>query len=303
MTRTQNFILTPRDLALLVELGEMGLMTAAMLTLRHFSGFTDTDSAQRSFRRRMKRFLAHRIVSLECVPAAAGGNRILQVYRLTQTGADLVAELTGTRPTRAGSSPTLNPVTVPHRLGIVSTRLAVDDAHRRLALPLPAWLFEYDLAPTTSPTAPNDQRFLLYESFRVGDKRHVCWPDAAVRIRLTGQTTYELLAYIEYDRSTESSRQIAAKSEPYQLLVEQRRYERHWQPSLETPLVRVLFVARSEQRIKFLAEALRNTRGANLFRFATYRDAVPERILTEPVWQSVDGQRLCVLRPNPSLEV
>ncbi len=161
---------------------------------------------------------------------------------------------------------------------------------------LPEWLFEYDLAASASPTAGNDEKFILYESFRAGGKRHVCWPDAAVRIRLGEKQNYELLAYIEYDRSTEGQRQIAAKGEPYQLLVDERRYERHWRLPMSNPLVRVLFIARSEGRIRHLTEALRETRAANLFRFTTYADLVPETLLTEAVWRTIGGQFLCVLR-------
>jgi hypothetical protein len=282
-----------------MELGEVGMMSGSMLLNRHYRGFANLESAARSFRRRMQRFLTNKLASVERVPTAkAVGNGGLLVYRLTMAGADLLAELTGTKPRRAGSSPTLNPVTVPHRLGIVTTRLAFDDAHRRLGLSAPEWLFEYDLSPAASPTAGNDDKFVLYESFRAGEKRHVCWPDAAARIRLTGKQTYELLAYFEYDRSTEGSRQIAAKSEPYRLLVSERRYERHWQPPLSTPLVRVLFIARSEERIKHLIAALRETRGADLFRFATYADLVPETLLGDAVWQTVDGKRLSILKKN-----
>ncbi len=299
MPLARNLTITPRDLALLAELGEMGLMTAAMLIGRHFNGFANADSAQRSFRRRLKRLLANKVVLLDRVPrAVAAGNSVLHVYRLTREGADLLAERTGHRPRRTGSLPALNPVTVPHRLGIVTTRLAFDDAHRRLGLPVPEWLFEYDLAPTATPTAGNDDKFILYESFRRGDKRHVCWPDAAVRIRLSGKTPHDLLAYLEYDRSTEGRRQIAAKGEPYKLLVNERRYERHWPAPLHHPLARVLFVARSEQRVQNLIEALHDTPGANLFRFATYDALQPERILTEPLWRTIDNKRLAILRPD-----
>lgn len=290
-------VLTTRDIAQLTELGEVGMLTGALLVERHYQGFANRASAERAFRRRMRRFIAHKLVTVDRIATAlATGNGLLQVYRLTGQGADLLAELTGTRPSRAGSSPPLNPVTLPHRLGIVTTRLAFDDAHRQLGLPLPQWIFEYDLSPAASPTAANDDKFILYESFRAGDKRHVCWPDAAARMRLHAEKTFDLLAYIEYDRSTEGRRQIAAKSEPYRLLVAERRYERHWQLPLDNPLVRVLFVARSEERIKHLIEALRETRAASLFRFATYSDVSPDRILIEPVWRTIDGQRLCVLR-------
>jgi len=295
----KSFVLTPRDTELLTELGEVGMMTARMLVERHYPGFANPESAQRAFRRRAQRFVANKLVSVERVPtAAAAGNGVLRVYRLTREGGDLLAELTGHRPRRAGSSPPLHPVTVPHRLGIVATRLAFDDAHRLLGLPIPEWLFEYDLAPSASPTAGNDDKFILYESFRSGGKRHVCWPDAAARIRLDGKTPHDLLAYLEYDRSTEGRRQIAAKSEPYQLLVNERRYERHWSAPLNNPLVRIMFVARSEQRVQHVITAIQDTPGAQLFRFATYDDLQPERILTEPIWRTIDNKRLSILRPN-----
>jgi len=147
-------VLTTRDIAQLTELGDVGMLTGAMLVERHYQGFANRASAERAFRRRMGRFMSHKLVTMDRIATAlAPGNGLLHVFRLTGQGADLLAELTGTRPARAGSSPPLNPVTVPHRLGIINTRLAFDDANRQLGLPVPQWIFEYDLSPAASPTA------------------------------------------------------------------------------------------------------------------------------------------------------
>ncbi|MGD9648667.1 MAG: replication-relaxation family protein, partial [Pirellulales bacterium] len=267
----QQRSLTARDVQLLAELGELGMMSAPMLLARRFTGFANEQSAQRSFRRRTKLFVALGLIDVTRVPLQrVAASSSLTMYRLTAAGADRVAELTGTRPRRAGSLQPLNPVTVPHRLGIVTTRLAFDDAHRQLGLPAPAWHFEYDQRVDAVAMATNGEKLVLYESFTVAGKRLVCWPDAAARIRLGKEPAHELLAYVEYDRSTESSRQIAAKSEPYWRLVRERRYLRHWPGSLGQHVVRVLFIVRSAERLQHVASALRDTPGAELFRLATY---------------------------------
>ncbi len=300
---TKQLLPTKRDVALLAELGELGLLSAPMVLARHFTGFANEESAQRSFRRRMKRLIAHGLIDRSRVPlkrVAASG--LLAVYRLTAAGAELVAELTGSVPRRAGSAQPLNPVTIPHRLGIVTTRLAFDDAHRQLGLSAPEWLFEYDLHSEVTATATNDEKLVLYESFTVEGKRLVCWPDAAARIRLGSEPAHELLAYVEYDRSTESSRQIAAKSEPYWRLVRERRYLGHWPGPPGQHVVRVLFIVRSEERLQHVAAALRGTPGAELFRLATYADLQPETLLTAAIWRTVDGRVLPMLKdPRTSI--
>ena len=254
---TKHFIPTQRDVALLTEVGEMGLMAAPMLVTRHFQGFADEASALRSFRRRVKLYIEHDLLRVERIPVSRpNGGTLLAVHRLTPLGADLVAEVTGTRPRRAGISPALNPVMLPHRLGIVNTRLVFDDAHQHLGLPCPHWLFEYDLQPEAEPTASNDTKFILYESFRQEGHRIVCWPDAAARMALVPGFAHELLAYIEYDRSTETIKQFAAKVAGYRMLVAEQRYRQHWTALEPGHIVRVLVVVRSCERLRNAVRAI-----------------------------------------------
>lgn len=294
---TNRLVPTQRDLALLTELGELGLMSAPMLVARHFGTCSDLASAERSFRRRLKIFVEQGYVRAERVPVTGHPAGLLTICRLSGEGAEFLAELTGHRPRRAGTTQELNPVTVPHRLGVVATRLAFDDAHRALKLPAPEWLFEYDLSPGVGPTASNDQKFILYESFREDGKRFVCWPDAAARIKLSG-CDHELLAYFEYDRSTETTKQFAAKVAGYRLLVATERYRRHWSKVSAQQLVRVLAVVRSRERLRNLIETIRIRDGAMLFRFARYSDLASANLLTEPIWETTDGRQMSILRPH-----
>lgn len=296
----KQLIATERDLAFLTELGEVGLMSAQMIVGRHFGACSDKTSAERSFRRRMKMLVESGYVRTERVPLAGQKSGLVTVYRLTGAGGDLLAELTGRRPPRVGGSQELNPVTIPHRLGIVSTRLAFDDAHRGLGLSCPEWLFEYDLSPQADPTAGNDKKFVLYESFREEGRRVVCWPDAAARIRPPDASDHELLAYFEYDRSTETTKQFAAKVAGYRLLVATERYRQHWSHVRSRHAVRVLVVVRSVERLRSLIAAVSRIGGAELFRFASYEDLRLERLLTEPIWHTADGRILSIFRSHGS---
>lgn len=295
---TRKAIATERDLAFLAELGEVGLMTAAMIVTRYFGACSDKSNGERSFRRRMKLFIELGYVRAERVPFAGNKAGLVTIYRLTTDGAKSIAALTGRQPSRAGASRDLNPVTVPHRLGVVATRLAFDDAHRALGLSCPEWLFEYDLALQPGPAAGNEKKFVLYESFCGERKRVACWPDAAARIRPPDASEHELLAYFEYDRSTETTGQFAAKVAGYRLLVSEQRYRRHWPQLMPRHTLRVLTVVRSEQRLRNLMEAIAQIDGAELFRFAVANALLSTASLTQPIWQRVDGQKLAIFRAS-----
>jgi hypothetical protein len=294
--------MTQRDLALLTELGEVGLMSAPMVAARHFGKCSDMASAERSFRRRLKIFIELGYVRADRLPVAGCTAGLLTICRLSAEGAEFLAELTGRSPRRAGASQGLNPVTVPHRLGVVATRLAFDDAHRALGFASPEWLLEYDLSPHAGPTFGNDRKFVLYESFRGEGKRVVCWPDAAARIRPPNASEHDLLAYFEYDRSTETTKQFAAKVAGYRLLVATERYRQHWPVISAQHLVRVLVVVRSVERMRNLMEVVSRMDGAQLFRFATYEKLQPVGLLTIPIWHAIDGRVLPILQRRGSVQ-
>jgi len=295
--RMKTFLPTERDLGLLTELGEVGLMSTAMLVVRHFRGFTKPADAQRAFRRRLRLFQAARLIDSARVAVRHGsGNTTMAIHTLTAVGAELAAELTGHRPRRAATSLDLSPVTLPHRLGVIATRLAFDDEFRAARLSLPDWIHEYDLRPGVDLRSSNQEKFVLYEAFQQGGQRLVCWPDATARITLSDQPGHHLLAYLEYDRSTETTKQLAAKAAPYDLLVRQHRYENHWPNLAGQAAVRVLFVGRSPQRIDHALEAIRHQPGAELFRFATWADLQPSQLLHAPIWQTVSGKLRSILR-------
>lgn len=182
---------------------------------------------------------------------------------------------------------------------MIVTRLAFDDAVQAAGLPAADWIHEYDLRPGVDPRGPNQDKFVLYEAFQRGGERLVCWADAAARFAVPQHPGHHLLAYLEYDRSTETAKQLAAKAEPFHLLVRERRYQQHW-PNLEGQVtVRVLFVCRSAERVANAIEAIGPQPGAELFRFTTVDRLAPDSLLTQPIWQTCGGELRAILRAAP----
>lgn len=295
--RAKTFVPTERDLALLVELGETGLSSSPLLIARHFRGFAKPADAERAFRRRLRVFQSLELVdSATLAVRSRTGSTPLTIHTLTVDGAELVVAATGNYPRRAATSLDLSPVTLPHRLGVLATRLLFDDAHRCAGLPVPNWIHEYDLRPGVEPKSSNQEKFVLYEAFERNGDRLVCWPDAGAHICLLDQPDHHLLIYLEFDRSTESAKQLAAKAEPFDLLVRDRRYDQHWPSLAGQATVRVLFVCPSEARVANAIEAIRPQPGAELFRFATFDDLRPGTLLYEPIWRTTSGELRAILR-------
>lgn len=302
--RTKTFLPTQRDLALLVELGEAGLMSTPMLIERHFRGLAKASDAERAFRRRLRVFQQLGLVesAVVAVQHRTGSSR-LGIHTLTAAGAEFITAATGNCPRRPGTSLLLSPVTLPHRLGVIRTRLLFDDACRAAGIASMDWVHEYDLRRGADPKSPNQHKFVLYEAFERSGERLVCWPDAAARLRISGEEDHQLLVYLEYDRSTETAKQLAAKAKPFDLLVREHRYRGHWTDMTGQATVRVLFLCPSRERLVNAVEAIRSEPGAGLFRFATFADLHPPTLLTKPLWRTTAGGACrAILRSHQAAE-
>jgi len=296
---------TDRDIAALAELGEVGLMDTPMLYLRHYARKEDgTTAGDKYCQRRLAAFgdagiLESRSFTVtEHRDGASRGKRnprkLPTIHRLTIAGADLVKERTGIVPKRPGRSEMPEAATVLHRLGVVRTRIAFDDAYGQMNLPKPAWIMEQDQNPDAKPEDRRDQKTILYESFGKGIR---CYPDASALLHIPGDPPGHVALYLEYDRSTEGQKQILDKLAGYDTLLHPSNYvyRRHW-PGVDIAFVRVIFVCRSSQRIDNLIEWTRPRFAAGYFRFALEADLDPTKLLTEPIWIDIGGQLRSIIR-------
>ena len=294
--------LQPRDVAALADLGEFGLLDTDTIHQRHFPGVT-----RRRVQQRLRLYREHDITKTTCLSvwfnADQRRGRVPTIHCLTERGAEALQAVTGRRPARLLRGEP-KPETLHHRLAVVKTRLAIDDACLAANLLEPLWIMEQDRDPAASGRPLSQQRF-LYHAFSSEQKTITCQPDAACVLRIPRNpiqprtNTSDLLVYWERDRSTESRAQILEKIPGYTLLLDRRPYHRYW-PQLGNPTIRVFWVCQSEQRIAALCEKLRDVPVARCFRFTTAAELTPDQALSAPVWQTVERSRREIMRlPSP----
>jgi len=274
----------PRDVHLLAEMGEVGIFSEPFAR-RHFPD----DHSGKACPKKLRQYVQIGLVEELKL-------RDITIYRLTPFGIEEVERLTGHRPKRAGRGEPPKDDTLLHRLGMIGVRLTFDDACRLASFDMPQWIMEYDPVLDTQATDPLSRRIVLCEEFRTaGGELRTCWADAAARLRFPTNPPWELAAYFEYDRSTMTHAQMRDKFAAWEQFFAQRAHQGHW-PELGRHIIRLLIVCRSKERIKNLSETLADSPLAGQVRMATEASLRPEALFTEPIWQTVDGQQLAMLK-------
>ena len=265
--------LQPRDVLILALMGDLGLLDTDTIHQRFFATVS-----RRRCQQRLQLFRAHgliRSVVLTVWFSDTENGRTPAIHVLTERGAEAVLSLVGSYPRRVLRSDP-KPETFHHRLAIVKSRLALDDACAIAGLHEPAWIMEQDRNPAATDVPPL-QRRMLYHAFRNGPKTITCQPDAACLLAIPRDIdkpqadTTNLLVYWEIDRSSESQSQLLRKLPGYAAAIEQRAYHRYW-PGVQKPAVRVFWVCRSRQRISEICDRLKDVPVARLFRFTTSQE-------------------------------
>ena len=285
-----------RDLNVLTELGELGILDTDTIRDRHFP----TDKTGRACQRRLKSLSDHGLIKKAALVVTSGAQktgRLPTLHCLTPKGSD-VLEASGRASAARVSRSDPQPITLLHRLAIVKVRLALDDACRYRTLDAPEWIMEQDTDSKVPTDAPLSKRLVLYHTYPNGRNKVTCRPDAASLLRIPkadGEGTVPLLGYWEIDRSTESLTQIRGKLPGYTAFFKHQSYLKHW-PNLRSPAVRTFFICQTEQRMRNIIEAVRGRPVADFLRFAIQRDLDPQRLLTEPIWHTVAGEQRPIIR-------
>ncbi|QDU42910.1 hypothetical protein Mal52_13790 [Symmachiella dynata] len=299
--------LLPAHIEQLQTLGEVELLDSDDFGSR----FYPNDRTGQSYRRRLRLYTQHGLLQRIELPLVSTGRqgRLPNIYRLTPKGADLLEQETGQRPPRyARSDPPRQSHTWLHRLGIAKIQLSFNDACAQAGLPKPDWLLEYDTLPEAKINGPMSERFVLCHQFPLANgKKLTAWPDAAALLRVpqAGQI-WRLGLFVEYDRSTETHTQLNGtkrshagngKLDGYSALLKTGEYQQYW-PDADG--VRILFVVRSEGRLRNIAETFRDHGVADSVRFAVEAEMTPERVLNSQIWRTIDGERRSIIRGSTS---
>lgn len=294
---TKAIRLHSRDLALLTEIAEVGILDVATVWRRHFAA----DQTGKACLRRLRLLCAHELLQVITVSVAFALERCgrpKRMFRLTPRGAEVLEELTGLTGFHVGRKEP-RPETLEHRLGIAKIRLTVNDACALHRLPSPRWIGEYDTIPGVPLEAKLSERFILCEKLPTAEGRFVsCWPDASCHLRIPHTADAgdaNLLIYWEYDRSTETLAQVAKKIPGYRALISSGFFAKHW-PNVASPAVRVFFVTQSENRRCNISRAISQLQGADYVRIAIVHDLTPKKFFMAPIWKAAHGEARSIIR-------
>ncbi len=295
-TTLPALILQPRDREVLAAIGENGVMDTEMIHSHHFA-----DVSPRRCRQRLALYRQHDLTRTATLRlwSSDGTRRIPTVHGLAERGVEVVLAHDANRTLRVSRGEP-QPLTIHHRLQIVSTKLIFDAACDANGLSRPRWILEQDRDPNASSELPPNQRRLLYHPFS-GSPRCTCQPDAACRFAVPRDLTQpesgtsDVIGFFEIDFSSEGRKQIVGKLPGYTRLLAERTYSRYFRDSQDA-VVRVFWICRSLERIKSLCERLAKEPVAQFFRFTTITEFTTETALTAPIWQDVVGKRREILR-------
>lgn len=184
-------------------------------------------------------------------------------------------------------TPTQRPQThhIFHWLAVSEFHIAFDEARSlQTDVECLGWLNEWDVANQDEQEPAKHYR--LYTLIQQHPKL-VCVPDAAMLIAVRGNSKVH---YIEIDRATSGTRQVAAqKTLGYAAMSERGLHRRHF-PNAPLDAFTVLMVTQNSRRRDSLKSEIAKKPGAEMWRFASITELTPDRLLFEPVWHRCDDQ-------------
>lgn len=292
----KNFRFTDRDRQVLEDIALAGgCLDTKTIRQRRFPADTTGEACLRRIRLLRSHHLLWAVRTSMTFGVSPVG-RLPLVLGLTPKAADLLEELTGTRPNVGAQS--LSSHHLEHRLGMSQLRLIVNDGCAKESLSHPLWIGEYDPRPGIRPAAnlKLSQRYRLCHQYAVGSEQLTCWPDAACLVGVPFQsTTHQVLILWEYDRSTERLAQVKAKFLAYQRFTGTNDHLRLF-PGIDEMLVRIFVVTQSEERWRNIAEAIKGFPISASVRFGVRSAIRMESMFREPIWFTAEGQPKAILK-------
>ena len=213
-------------------------------------------------------------------------------YFSSPRGLQVLADYHGDERLLAGTTRPPQVFRLLHWLAVIETHMILDAA---LALhphvKCRQFFNEWDVV---NPDEIEPQRrFRLYLLIHE-NPRLVCAPDAAFLLEMDG---HRKAFYLEQDRNTSGTRQIAAsKTKGYSVMAEQALHRKHF-PDETIGSFSVLMIAPDERRRDALRKAIKDKPGADLWKFACLRDVTPETFFHGPVFHPCAGQPTALMAP------
>lgn len=222
--------------------------------------------------RRIALLYHHGFLERQFLPARGGIIQSHTLYLLGERGAVLLAT-SGLYEHISWSQEQLKVGTyfLSHMLGISEFRVRFTLACQQQGIPIAKWIGERDLK------AQYDRVTIQTSSGK--EQLIPIIPDSYFVVQTPqGNQCFAL----EYDTGSMPGKRIKTKVAGYLAYIRSKAYQKRF----GTNSLRVLFIASSERRMRGLMNFTQAAGGKRRFWFATLDSLDPERLLTDPIWQT-----------------
>jgi hypothetical protein len=282
-------MLTERDILVLLCLFRYYVLSRSQIQRLCFPG----DITGRVTRRRLQTLIDTKLIQRQPVLVVhPGASSAGPVYFSSPRGLQVLADYHGDERFLAGTCRAPQDYRLLHWLAVSETHITLDAA---LALhPHVKCLRFFNEWDVVNPDETEPQhRFRLYLLIHESP-RLVCAPDAAFLLEMDG---HRKAFYVEQDRNTSGTRQIAAsKTKGYAVMAEQSLHRKHF-PDETVGTFSVLTIAPDERRRDALCNAIKDKPGAELWKFASVRELTPETFFHAPVFRECKGDTTALMKP------
>ena len=235
--------------------------------------------SDRTTNRVLSRLYHHGFLERRFLPVELGQGYNQAIYLLGERGADLLASTTGEDRETIAWKPQANevgPLFLDHTLAVNDVRIAVTLAATQKGFELTKWIDESTLK------SQEMKDYVLAEwkdsQGQTRKRRMAVVPDGYFVITLEKKRAH---FFLEVDMATEANKRFADKVRGYLAYMASGKYHERYQ----TKSLRVLTVTTGEKRLQNLKTTTEQAGGKNLFWFSLQEMALPEAILTAPIWQ------------------
>lgn len=282
-------MITERDIRILCALARYYVLARTQIQRLCFP---DVQTG-RAVRRRLQVLVRAGLISRIRTPVFnPGGGSAWPAYFLSRQGVEFLAQHFDDSGFLAIPTRSPEPFHLLHWIDISETHILLDQAiARQNTVRLEGWFSEWD---TVNPKedAP-ERRYRLYALLR-DRPRLVCVPDAAF---LLARGEHRKVFYLEQDRATTGTHQVAARKTPgYFELSKRNGHMRHFSQAT-APSFTVILIAPTARRRDGLRKATGGKPGAHLWKFAAKPDLTPESFLHEPVFFPCEGDPVPLVKP------
>jgi hypothetical protein len=287
-----NFMITQRDLDILISINKYRYLSTNQVHNLLFSDNTTLQSA----RRRLKYLFHHKYIGRVIPYIQPGVNNGITAYFLDKTGSNYLKEL-GHKVKLWSKAKRIKHRNLSHALALSEFCISFDKAVEKTPeLVIEKFIPDFEMKSSLDKSFGN-RRYTLYTEVihSSSQKSYTVYPDALIliSIELKGKT-YKRLIFLEIDMGTMGMDKLRDKLIGYKLYLDKKHHLKY----LQAENFRLLFQTTSPKRAENIKNTFADMKGADLVWITDENLVNQDTILNKDIWRDTQGIPHCIYKPN-----